>query len=116
MQLVYTDVLAIRGMSEIAVDVRGFDFEDKAGVEELDFMISAGQLDIQSDTYRRERDKKAGRRVLSDANPEVLAAMDKEIDTNPTPEAAAAAALASQQEAQAASFTSDMKGADQIAA
>jgi hypothetical protein len=116
MQVVYRDVLAIRDFSGVTPDVRGFDFEDKAGVEELDFMISASQLEIQSDTYRRERDKKAGRRVLSDANPEVLAAMDKEIDTNPTPEAAAADALAKQQAAQAASFTQDMRGADQIAA
>jgi hypothetical protein len=111
MQLVYTDVLAVRGLTNVEIDVRGFDFEDKAGVEELDFMISAGQLDIQSDTYRRERDKKAGRRVLSDANPEVLAAMDKEIDANPTPEAAAAALVAQQQAQQAAGFADGMKGA-----
>jgi len=116
MQTVYADVMAVRGMSDVVIDVRGFDFEDKAGVEELDFMISAGQLDIQSDTYRRERDKKAGRRVLSDANPEVLALMDKEIDANPTPEAAAAALVAQQQAQQAAGFADDMKGAAGIGA
>lgn len=95
-QAVYQDVIDIRGL-DIKIDVRGFDFRDKASQDDLAFMEQSTVIDIQSDTYRRERDKKFVRLVLADANPETLTAIDNEIMANPTPEGAAEAAKAEQQ-------------------
>jgi len=116
MQLVYEDVLAIRGFTDIAPDVRGFDFQDKASVEEMDFIEKSTVIDVQSDTYRRERDKKLVRIVLPDMNPETLQTIDEEITTNPTPEGAAALLAETQQADQLAKFSQSFKGADQISA
>jgi hypothetical protein len=116
MQLVYADVLAIRGLAEILPDVRGFDFQDKAGVEEMDFMEKSTVLDVQSDTYRRERDKKFVRVVLPDMNPETLAKIDGEIEANPTPEGAAALLAEQQQADQLNKFSQSFKGTAGIGA
>lgn len=116
MQLVYADVLAVRGLRDITPDVRGFSFEDKAGVEEMDFLEKSTVIDIQSDTYRRERDKKFVRVVLPDANPETLTTIDGEIQANPTPEGAAALLAEQQQAAQLDKFSASFKAASQISA
>ncbi len=116
MQSVYEDVLAIRGFVDIQPDVRGFNYQDKAGVEEMDLIESASVIDIQSPTYQRERDKKLVRIVLQDLNPETLEQIDDEIETNPTPEEAAVLALAKQQQEQIAGFASSFKGAGGIGA
>jgi len=117
MQLVYEDVLAIRGLTnQVAADVRGFDYADKAGVEEMDLLESSSVIDVQSDTFRRERDKKFTRVVLPNLNPDTQAKIDEEISANPTPEAAAIAAQAQAQQDQIKSMASSFKGAGQIAA
>jgi hypothetical protein len=114
MQSVYADVLAIRGFGEIVPDVRGFDFEDKAGVEEMDFMEKSTVIDIQSDTYRRERDKKFVRLVIPDANPETLDKIDEEIEANPTPEGAAQQREEEMRAEQLQKFQQSFKAADSI--
>jgi hypothetical protein len=98
MQMVYTDVLAIRELTDIVPDIRGFDFADKAGVEDMDLLEKSTIIDIQSDTFRRERDMLMTRLAMPNLNPETQTLIDAEIQANPTPEAAAQA----QQEAQSA--------------
>jgi len=114
MQAVYADVLAVRGFTEIVPDVRGFDFSDKAGADEMDFMERSTVIDVQSDLYRRERDKKFVRIVLSDANPETLHKIDDEIDTNPTPEGAAQQQAEQARAAQVDKFAASLKAGAQL--
>src|SRR5678816_2207590 len=68
MQDVYADVLAVRGFTEVVPDVRGYEFNDDAGSEELAILTEAAVFDVQSDTYRRERDMKISRIVLPHIN------------------------------------------------
>jgi hypothetical protein len=109
MQAIYSDVLAIRGMENVIPDVRGFDFEDKAGIEELEFLEKSTVIDIQSDIYRRERDKKFVRVILPDANPDVLQAIDDQITANPTPEGAAEQQAEEQRATQLQGFTAALQ-------
>lgn len=88
-QEIYQTVLSLRGFGKFEVDVRGFEFADKSTVEDLELLEQASVIDVNSETYERELEKKAVRAVLSDANPQTLAAIDKEIETNPTPTAQA---------------------------
>lgn len=115
MELVYQDMLAIRGFSAIAPDVRGFNYQDKAGMDEMDALEKSTIVDIQSDTFRRERDKKLVRIALPDMNPETMAVIDGEIDKNPTPEGAAALQQEQQQAKLQQGFDASFKGAEQIA-
>ncbi len=85
MQAVYQDVTEIRGF-DVNIDIRGMDFTDKAGIEEMDFMEKSTVVDVNSPTFERERGKKFARVVLPDLNPETLKIIDDEIDANPTPD------------------------------
>jgi hypothetical protein len=116
MQLVYQDVLAIRDLKEVTPDVRGFDYTDKAGVEDLDVLEKSTIIDIQSDTFKHERDMKMTRLVLPDLNPETQTKIDAEIQTNPTPEAAAAAQQEQQAAKQLDSYNQSFKQSEQVGA
>jgi len=116
MQLVYSDMLAVRGMDDIVPDVRGFDFEDRADAQDIQLDMQAMAIDINSDTYRHERDKDFAQKRLPDANKELLTKIFEEIDVNPTPEAAAQALLEAQQAQQIDKFSSSFQGADKTAA
>jgi len=116
MQLVYADMLAVRGIENVVPDIRGFDFEDRADAQDLQTDMQAMAIDIESDTYRRERDKDFAQKRLPDANKETLTKIFGEIDTNPTPEAAAQALQEAQQAQQIDKFTASFQGADKTAA
>jgi hypothetical protein len=80
----------------------------------MDFLEKSTVIDIQSDTYRRERDKMFVRAVLSDANPETLTKIDAEIDQNPTPEGAAALAQEQANAQQLDRFSQSFQAAEQV--
>ena len=89
---VLTDVQAARNpKDELQFSVRGFDFADSDTEQDIAEATGALGLDIQSDTYRKEVQKGICRRVLKDRPPEVLTAIDAEIDSAPTMEEQAAA-------------------------
>jgi hypothetical protein len=104
MQAVLLDVLAIRGYADVRADVRGFDFADKGGAEDVEFISDVRTENIQSDTLDKELQKKLVRVALPDANPAVYVAIDKEIDTAPTKTEIDAAAAAAQNAAFAQSL------------
>ena len=106
MQGVLDDVLTIRGYVDIQADVRGFDFSDKGGAEDVEFISAIRSENVQSDTFDKELQKKLIRIPLSDANPAVFAAIDKEIDAAPTK--SEIDALAAQQ--QQAAFAQSLAG------
>jgi hypothetical protein len=109
MQTVLDDVLTIRGYADIECDIRGFDFADKGGAEDVEFITGVRAENVQSDTLDKELQKKIARIALADANPAVYAAIDAEIDAAPTKTELDAAAAALQQAAFAqglSSFTS----------
>lgn len=97
MQGVLDDVLTIRGYAEIAADIRGFDFADKGGAEDVAFLSAILAENIPSDTFVNEVRKKLARIGLQDANPAVYAAIDNEIDAAPTIAELAQAAEVTQQ-------------------
>jgi hypothetical protein len=116
MQSVYQDAMDLRGLSDYRVDIRGLDFSDKATAEDMDLLEKSTVVPVASTTFEREVAKKLVRLSLPDANGDVLAVIDNEIDTNPTP----AEQQAQQEEQQRADmltkFSSSFKGADQIGA
>jgi hypothetical protein len=111
MQSVYTDVLAVRGFADVVPDVRGLDFSDKAGAEDLDLLDKSTVIQVNSETYEREIAKKNVRLSLPDMNPETLKVIDDEIDANPTPSVQAAAQQEQQRADMLTKFTSSFPGA-----
>jgi hypothetical protein len=72
--------------AKIDIDIQGLDFKDRYDATELDFLIKAEFIDVNSPTYKREKAKKLVRLVLPDANRAVHEQFDQEIDANPLPE------------------------------
>ncbi len=116
MQQVYQDVLDIRGFDTIVVDVRGLDFSDKATAEDLDLLEKSTIIPMNSTTYEREVMKKNARLALPDMNPEVLAIIDDEIDSNPTPSEQEAAQQEQERQDMINKFAGSFKQADQMTA
>ncbi len=108
-QAIYADVLKIAGYEDIEPDVRGFDFADKAGAEEMTILEQSTVIEVNSETYEREVGKKAVRMVLADANTEILDVIDEEIDKNPTPSAQAALAQEQQRQTTISQFQDSLK-------
>jgi hypothetical protein len=107
MQAVLNDVLMIRGYQDLAADVRGFDFADKGGADDVELISALRAENIQSDTFDKELQKKLIRvGPVSDANPATLAAIDAEIDAAPGKSEVEAANAAAQQAAFAQSLQS----------
>jgi len=90
-QMVYEAALSIAGFKQIAPDVRGYDFSDRATAEDMALLEQATVVPVNSETFERELGKKNVRASLPDLNPETLQNIDDEIDANPTPSAQAAA-------------------------
>jgi hypothetical protein len=84
-QRCYADVLQVRGLTEVTIDVRGLDFPDEKGGDELATLVNGEALEINSQMFERQKCKRAVRLQLPDLNPEVYQAIDNEIDANPTP-------------------------------
>lgn len=97
-QKAYKDVLSIAGYQDIEPDVRGFDFADRATAEDMDLLEQGTIIPVNSVTFEREVSKKAVRFVLPDANPETHDKIDEEIEANPTPSEADAAAQEQQRQ------------------
>jgi hypothetical protein len=69
----------------VTIDVRGLDFPDEKGGDELATLVNGEALEINSQMFERQKCKRAVRLQLPDLNPEVYQAIDNEIDANPTP-------------------------------
>ena len=78
------DVLAVRDDDAIEPDVRGFNFEMSTELEEAEILEIEMSLDIPSDTFYRERQKKVIAASMPDANSDVLQKMYDEIDAAPS--------------------------------
>lgn len=69
--------------ADITVDVRGFTFEDKTSVEEIDVIQTVLDMDIPSDTLEKEAYNMTARAFLKNANPDVLQTIHDEIAAAP---------------------------------
>ncbi len=108
-QSVYQDALIIAQHPEMQADVRGFDFADKGSSEDMALLESGAVIPINSQMYEREVAKRVVRIQLPDLSPEALAAIDGEIDTNPTPSAVALQQQEEQNAQQVSQFTQTLK-------
>jgi hypothetical protein len=115
-QRVYEDVLVIGGFPTIKPDIRGLDFSDKASAEDMALIEQSAVIPVNSELFEREIAKKNVRISLPDANTETLDAIDKEIDTNPTPSQVQAAQQEAQQAAQVAQFQASIEAGKQTEA
>ncbi len=84
LQLVLGDVARIHGDADIRVDVRGFAFDDDNADAEIATAQAEAALAIPSDTLEREMHKRVARCLLKDARPEVIKAVEQEIDAAPS--------------------------------
>ena len=110
-QGIMDDVLMIAGFDGVTADVRGYDFSDRATAEDMAMLEQATVIEVSSASYQRELQKKAVRLVLPDLNPEAYGAIDAEIDANPTPQEAQAAAKEQQRADMLGKFQASMKAA-----
>lgn len=70
----------------VTVSIAGFDFSDRSDVIELEVMEKAeATTEVVSPTFEREKQKRTVRIVMPDANRELLAKIDGEIESSPTP-------------------------------
>lgn len=111
MQAVYQDVLEVRGLVDVVVDIRAFDFSDKATAQDLDQLDKGGSVTVNSETFEREIQKRKARLQLPDGNAGLLTTIDKEIDRNPTPSQIEAQRVKDEQAAMAAQFSASMQAA-----
>lgn len=82
MQTILNMVTAARD-EQVEWDVRGFEFKDDISLEEMQTIQAAKQLDIPSDTFDKELDKRTAKAMLPDANRRVLTQIFADIDTSP---------------------------------
>jgi hypothetical protein len=86
MQLVLYLVAAIRKDTTMDFDVRGFDFAESSKLLDIEEAAAVEGLQIQSETFRKERQKSVARSYAHDWNPELIATIEAEIDAAPTQE------------------------------
>lgn len=86
MRDVLRDVADVRGDRDVTFDVRGFDFSDDDTANEVRTAQNALSLEIPSNTFEKEVQKRAARVVLKDALPEIVQRVEGEIDAAPTRE------------------------------
>jgi hypothetical protein len=110
-QRIYTAALELAGFSNITPDIRGLDFSDKVTTEDMALIEQSSVVQVNSPLFEREIAKKNVRLSLPDANSETLDAIDKEIDTNPTPMEAQAQQQEAQRQAAIDQFSSSLQSA-----
>lgn len=81
---ILADVLAIRGKADLEVAIQGLHFEEGDELAEIGTAQAALELDVPSETFERALLKRAARQFMGKADPDTLAAIDKEIDASPT--------------------------------
>ncbi len=86
MQILLYLVAAIRQEPTIDFDVRGFDFAETDKLLDIEEAAAVEGLQIQSETFRKERQKHVVRSFAHDWNPELVAKIEGEIDSAPTQE------------------------------
>jgi hypothetical protein len=72
--------------ANLAIDVRGFQFEDKISVEEIEIVATLLEMEIPSDSFEKEMFKATIGAFLKNCNPDTIAKMYSEIDSAPTRE------------------------------
>lgn len=82
MQSVLNMVASARG-EEIEWDVRGFEFRDDISLEEIQTVQAAKALNIPSETFDKELDKRTAKALLPDANRRIFTQIFSEIDNSP---------------------------------
>lgn len=80
---ILSDVLAIRGMRDLEVHIQGLNFEDGDELQEIGAALAALELDVPSEIFERAVLKRIARQYVGKADPDLLAAMDREIDEAP---------------------------------
>lgn len=78
------DVAVAHGEAETTTEVIGFDFEDDDTKGDIATVQMAGDLNIPSDTLDKELKKEIARKLLKGRLPEVIQAVEAEIDAAPT--------------------------------
>lgn len=81
---VLADVLAVRGKADITVSVQGLHFDEGDEIAEIGTAQAALELDVPSATFERTVLKRIARQYAGKADPDTLAAIDREIDQAPT--------------------------------
>lgn len=86
MQLVLYLVASVRQDTTMDFDVRGFDFSETDKLLDIEEAAAVEGLQIQSETFRKERQKHVVRSYAHDWNPELIAKIEGEIDEAPSQE------------------------------
>lgn len=84
MQQVLKMVGAIRQDVDITFDVRGFDFTESDKLLDIEEAAAVESLNVPSEIFRKERYKDVVRKYAKDWNPELISAIEAEIDKAPT--------------------------------
>lgn len=85
-QGILDDVSVAQGAGEPQYKVRGFEFADVDETGALETALGAKDLAIPSDRLERELNKRTARKLLADADPSIIAEIEKEIDAAPSKE------------------------------
>jgi hypothetical protein len=97
---ILADALAIRGKKDVEVTIQGLHFEEGDELQEIGAAQAALELEVPSETFERAVLKRIARQYVGKADPDTLAAIDKEIDAAP----ARAARMEAQRQQRAAQF------------
>jgi hypothetical protein len=81
---ILADALAIRGRKDVEVSIQGLHFEEGDELQEIGTAQAALELEVPSETFERAVLKRTARQYVGKADPDTLAAIDKEIDAAPT--------------------------------
>lgn len=84
MQNMLVDVADARGDDGLVFDVRGFHFEERVTLQEIETIDKAINMLVPSATFEKELYRLVARAFLKDANPELFEQIIKEIEAGPT--------------------------------
>lgn len=86
MQIVLYLVAAIRQETTLDFDVRGFEFEEREVLPEIEAVAALQAVQVRSETFAREVEKSLVRSFGRDWNPELVKTIEAEIDAAPSNE------------------------------